>query len=193
MAPLIRSVGGLSKCFNQGLWMSNLIVDAIGSSINRRGVAWEFPHHVTVSSSVSERFLYGFPYRFQRAWTVQWSMKHPLDVMWVGAWNSQKPLDSYLHTETPWHSYRPTETPRLLPVHWDHLILLTIRLTPNETPTRHLHTETLCDSYLHNGTPWYSYLHTETPWILLTHWDGKILLPAHWDPCRDPQKHTGTL
>ena len=41
-----------------------------------------------VSSSVSARFLYGFPYRFQRAWTVLCSMKHPLDVVRVGAWNS---------------------------------------------------------------------------------------------------------
>ena len=41
-----------------------------------------------VSSSVSARFLYGFPYRFQGAWTVLCSMKHPLDVVRVGAWNS---------------------------------------------------------------------------------------------------------
>ena len=41
-----------------------------------------------VSSSVSARFLYGFPYRFQRAWTVLCSVKHPLDVVRVGAWNS---------------------------------------------------------------------------------------------------------
>ena len=41
-----------------------------------------------VSSSVSARFLYGFPYRFQRAWTVLCSMKHPLDVVRVRAWNS---------------------------------------------------------------------------------------------------------
>ena len=41
-----------------------------------------------VSSSVSARFLYGLPYRFQREWTVLCSMKHPLDVVRVGAWNS---------------------------------------------------------------------------------------------------------
>ena len=44
-----------------------------------------------VSSSISARFLYGFPYRFQRAWTVLCSMKHPLDVVRVGAWNSLLP------------------------------------------------------------------------------------------------------
>ena len=48
----------------------------------------EFPHHVTVSSSFSTRFLYGFPYRFQRAWTVLWSTRCPLDVVRIGAWNS---------------------------------------------------------------------------------------------------------
>ena len=32
--------------------------------------------------------MYGFPYRFQRAWTVLWSTRHPLDVVRVGAWNS---------------------------------------------------------------------------------------------------------
>ena len=44
-----------------------------------------------VSSSVSAWFLYGFPYRFQSAWTVLWSKKHPLDAMLVGAWNSLLP------------------------------------------------------------------------------------------------------
>ena len=68
MASLIRSVGGLSKCFYQGLWLADLNADVIGQSMNRRGVAQEFPYHVTGSSSFSARFLYGFPYRFQRAW-----------------------------------------------------------------------------------------------------------------------------
>ena len=88
MASLIRSVGGLSNCFYQGLWLAYLNADVIGQSINRRGVASEFPYHVTVSSSFSARFLYGFPYRFQRTWMVLCSMKHPLDVARVGAWNS---------------------------------------------------------------------------------------------------------
>ena len=39
MASLIRSVGGLSKCFYQGLWLADLNADVIGQSINRRGVA----------------------------------------------------------------------------------------------------------------------------------------------------------
>ena len=40
MASLpIRSVGGLWKCFFQGLWLAVLSVDVIGQSINRRGVA----------------------------------------------------------------------------------------------------------------------------------------------------------
>ena len=39
MASLIRSVGGLSKCFYQGLWLAVLSADVIGQSINRRGVA----------------------------------------------------------------------------------------------------------------------------------------------------------
>ena len=85
---LIRSVGGLSKYFYRGLWLDYLNADVIGQSINRRGVALDFPHHVTVSSSFSARFLYGFPCRFQRAWTVLCSMKHPLDVVRVGACNS---------------------------------------------------------------------------------------------------------
>ena len=38
-ASLIRSVGGLSKCFYQGLWLANLTADVIGRSMNRRGVA----------------------------------------------------------------------------------------------------------------------------------------------------------
>ena len=73
MASLLRSVGGLSKYFYQGLWLANQNADVIGQSINKRGVSWDFPHHVTVSSSFSARLLYGFPYRFQRAWTVLWS------------------------------------------------------------------------------------------------------------------------
>ena len=88
MASLIRSVGGLSKCFYQDLWLAVLSADVIGQSINKRGVAYEFPYYGMVSSSVSARFLYGFPYRFQRAWTVLCNMKHPLDVVRVGAWNS---------------------------------------------------------------------------------------------------------
>ena len=43
MASLIRFVGGLSKCFYQGLWLADLNVDVIGQSMNRRGVAQEFP------------------------------------------------------------------------------------------------------------------------------------------------------
>ena len=39
MASLIRSVGGLSKCFYQGLWLALLSADVIGQSINRRGDA----------------------------------------------------------------------------------------------------------------------------------------------------------
>ena len=39
MASFIRSVGGLSKCFYQGLWLVNLKAEVIGQSINRRGVA----------------------------------------------------------------------------------------------------------------------------------------------------------
>ena len=46
------------------------------------------PYHVTVSSSFSARFLYGFPYRYQRAWTVLCNTRHSLDVVRVGAWNS---------------------------------------------------------------------------------------------------------
>ena len=38
MALLIRSVGGLSKCFYQGLWLADLNADVIGQSINRCGV-----------------------------------------------------------------------------------------------------------------------------------------------------------
>ena len=39
MALLIRSVDDLSKCFYQGLWLAVLSTDAIGQSINKRGVA----------------------------------------------------------------------------------------------------------------------------------------------------------
>ena len=39
MASFIRSVGGLSKCFHQVLWLVNLKAEVIGQSINRRGVA----------------------------------------------------------------------------------------------------------------------------------------------------------
>ena len=39
MALLIRSVGGLSKCFYQSLWLADLNADVIGQSINRCGVA----------------------------------------------------------------------------------------------------------------------------------------------------------
>ena len=63
MASLNRSVGGLLKYFYQVLWLLDLNADVIGHSIYRRGVAYEFPHHMTVSS-FSARFLYGFPYRF---------------------------------------------------------------------------------------------------------------------------------
>ena len=59
MASLIRSVGGLSKCFYQGLWLADLNADVIGQSMNRRGVAQEFPYHVTGSVSFSAR--YGLP------------------------------------------------------------------------------------------------------------------------------------
>ena len=43
---------------------------------------------MAVSSSFSAWFLYGFPYRFQRARTVLCSTKHPLDVVRVGTWNN---------------------------------------------------------------------------------------------------------
>ena len=76
MSSLLSSVGGLSKYFNQDLRLAVLSCDVIGQSKNRRGVAQEFPHYGMVSS-VYVRFLYGFPYRFQRAWTVLWSTKHP--------------------------------------------------------------------------------------------------------------------
>ena len=39
MASLIRSVGGLSKYFYQGLWLADLNADVVGQSMNRRGVA----------------------------------------------------------------------------------------------------------------------------------------------------------
>ena len=39
MASLIRSVGGFSKYFNQGLWLADLNADVIGQSINKYGVA----------------------------------------------------------------------------------------------------------------------------------------------------------
>ena len=39
MASLIRSVGGLSKYFYQGLWLADLNADVVDQSINRRGVA----------------------------------------------------------------------------------------------------------------------------------------------------------
>ena len=41
-----------------------------------------------VPSSFYARFLYGFPYRFQRAWTFLWSTRHLQDLVWLGAWNS---------------------------------------------------------------------------------------------------------
>ena len=113
MASLIRSVGGLSKCFYQSLSLVDLNADVIGQSINKRGVAWEIPCRVTDSSSFPTRFLYGFPYRFQRAWTVLWSMKHPLDVVRVGAWNSLDVIgfeSNLLHSTTklwvrPWERH----------------------------------------------------------------------------------------
>ena len=39
MASLIRYVGGLSKCFSQGLWLADLNADVIGQSMNRHVVA----------------------------------------------------------------------------------------------------------------------------------------------------------
>ena len=88
MALLTRSIGGLSKCFYQGLWLAVPSAAVIGQSIKRCGVALEFPHYGMVSSSVCAWLLYGFPYRFQRPRMVLWSIKHLLDVMQVGAWNS---------------------------------------------------------------------------------------------------------
>ena len=73
------------------MWLAVLSTDTIGQSINRCGVAWEFPGYGMVSFSVSTRFPFGFPYRFQRPWTVLWSKKHLQDVVRVGAWNSQIP------------------------------------------------------------------------------------------------------
>ena len=57
-----------------------------------------------VSSFVSARFLYGFPYRFQRAWTVLCSMKHPLDVVRVGAWNSLHRV--HLFSKANWDDFK---------------------------------------------------------------------------------------
>ena len=39
MASRIRSVGGLSKYFYQGLWLADLNADVICQSINTHGVA----------------------------------------------------------------------------------------------------------------------------------------------------------
>ena len=39
MASQIRSVGGLSKYFDQGWWLADLNADGIGQSIYRRGIA----------------------------------------------------------------------------------------------------------------------------------------------------------
>ena len=39
MASLIRSVGGLSKCFYQWLCLADLNADVIGQSINKHGIA----------------------------------------------------------------------------------------------------------------------------------------------------------
>ena len=39
MAWLIRSVGGLLKCFYHALWLVDLNTEVIGRSINRRGIA----------------------------------------------------------------------------------------------------------------------------------------------------------
>ena len=57
MASLLRSVGGLSRYFYQGLWLADLNAYVIGQSINRRGVAYEFPHLVNISSSFPARFF----------------------------------------------------------------------------------------------------------------------------------------
>ena len=76
----------------------------IGQSINRCGVALEFPHYGMVSSSVSARFLYGFPYRFQRSWTVLWSTKHLQDVVGVGEWNNLEFIKQLL----PMSPFSPT-------------------------------------------------------------------------------------
>ena len=43
MTSLIRSVGGLSTCFCQGLWLADLNADVVGKSINRRGVCLGIP------------------------------------------------------------------------------------------------------------------------------------------------------
>ena len=89
IALLIRSIGGLSNSFYQSLRLVDLSADMIGQSIDRRGVIKEFPHHVTVCLFfLFCTILYGFPYRFQRTWTVLWSTRHPLDVVQVGSWNS---------------------------------------------------------------------------------------------------------
>ena len=53
MASLIRSVGGLSKCFYQGLWVANLTADVIGRSINRPGVAYSLFHPLLTPRIIS--------------------------------------------------------------------------------------------------------------------------------------------
>ena len=42
MASLIRSIGGLSKSFYQGLRLVDLNAEVIGQSINRRGVTLDY-------------------------------------------------------------------------------------------------------------------------------------------------------
>ena len=84
MASHIRAVGGLSNCFYEGcdwlflvlMWLVNLQIDV--------GLPWSS----LIIGWFLLLFLYGFPYRFQRPWTVLWSTKHPLDVVRIGAWNS---------------------------------------------------------------------------------------------------------
>ena len=53
-------------------------------------------------SSFSARFLFGFPYIFQKLWTVLLSMRHPLDVVRVGAWNSLLHHNTQLYCSLQW-------------------------------------------------------------------------------------------
>ena len=97
MASLIRSVGGLTICFYQGLWLVDLNADVTDQSMNRCGHECFFLPFCMI--------LYGFPYRFQRAWTVLWSTRHLLDVVRVGAWNSLIQC-----TEQLWHGQLSPES-----------------------------------------------------------------------------------
>ena len=78
--------GCLSLYLVEVLWLTFLIAYVIAQS--RCGVAYR-------KSLVWDGFFFLFctifvwiTYRFQKPWTVLWSMRHPVDSLWVGAWNS---------------------------------------------------------------------------------------------------------